>query len=79
MYDATHQTVEPLGDRRVRARSFYLALTEELRGRKMRSLEKGHPLLEASGLEVLVLDRGLARVRMPIAINANELMPGGAN
>ena len=50
-----------------------MALTEELRERKMRSLEKGHPLLEASGLEVLALDRGFARVRMPIAINANHI------
>jgi acyl-coenzyme A thioesterase PaaI-like protein len=51
----------------------HLALGEELRKRKKRSLEKGHPLLEASGLEVLELDRGLARVRMPIAINANHI------
>jgi acyl-coenzyme A thioesterase PaaI-like protein len=50
-----------------------LALTEELRERKMRSLETGHPLLEASGLEVLDLDRGFARVRMPIEINANHI------
>lgn len=50
-----------------------MALTEELRERKMRSLETGHPLLEASGLEVLDLDRGFARVRMPIEINANHI------
>jgi len=50
-----------------------LALSDELRERKMRSLETGHPLLEASGLEVLELDRGSARVRMPHAVNKNHI------
>ncbi len=39
----------------------------------MRAFETGHPLLEASGLEVLDLDRGHARVKMPIEINANHI------
>lgn len=50
-----------------------MALSEEVRRRKMRSLETGHPLLAASGLEVLDLDRGYARVRMPFEINANHI------
>lgn len=50
-----------------------MALSEDLRRRKMRSLETGHPLLAASGLEVLDLDPGYARVRMPIEVNANHI------
>ena len=50
-----------------------MALSEDLRRRKMRSLETGHPLLAASALEVLELDSGCARVRMPIEVNANHI------
>jgi acyl-coenzyme A thioesterase PaaI-like protein len=39
----------------------------------MRGLETGVAILQASGLEVLELDRGYSRVRMPFAINSNHV------
>lgn len=48
-------------------------LSDELREKKKRSLETGHVVLEASKLEVIELDRGVARVRMPIDVNANHI------
>lgn len=39
----------------------------------MRGLESGIPVLEATGLRVLELDPGRARVRMPLEPNANHI------
>jgi thioesterase domain-containing protein len=50
-----------------------MALSDELRNKKIRSLESVHPVLVATGLRVLDLDRGYARVRMPHASNANHV------
>jgi acyl-coenzyme A thioesterase PaaI-like protein len=50
-----------------------MALTEALRDKKMRALETVHPVLAATGLRVLDLDSGYARVEMPHDVNANHL------
>ena len=50
-----------------------MALDPKLRERKMRGLETGHPVLAATDLEVQELDRGRARVRMPVETNANHI------
>jgi uncharacterized protein (TIGR00369 family) len=50
-----------------------VSLDADLRARKVRGLETGHPLLAASGLRVLEFDRGYASVRMPIEVNANHI------
>ena len=50
-----------------------MALSDELRNKKIRSLETVHPVLVATGLRVLDLDRGYARVRMRHASNGNHV------
>lgn len=39
----------------------------------MEALERGHPVLAATGLRVVGLDRGFASARMPLDVNANHV------
>ncbi len=50
-----------------------MSLDESLRRRKIEGLERGHPVLAATGLRILDLDRGRAAVQMPLGINANHV------